>query len=93
MTTAAPARALVGSYTMNGHGGAGCSGGLPDCESDTSPGITVAAGTKALAWRAEIVMPRRRPSEDEIVRAAITVILVALGTIIALAATAILTMG
>jgi hypothetical protein len=38
-------------------------------------------------------MPRWRPSEDEIVRAAITVILVALGTIIALAAMAILTMG
>ncbi len=49
--------------------------------------------TKALAWRVETVVPRWRPSEDEIVRAAITVILVALGTIMALAAMAILTMG
>lgn len=57
--------------------------GLPDCESEVSPGT-------ALAFR---MMPRWRPSEDEIVRAAITVILVALGTIIALAAMAILTMG
>ena len=93
MTTAAPARAHVGSYMMNGQGGAGCWCGVPDCESDTSPEITVAAGTRALARRVEIVMPRRRPTEDEIVRAAITVIFVALGTIIALAAMAILTMG
>lgn len=45
----------------------------------------------------EIVLAERkppwRPNEDEIVRAAITVILVALGVIIALAAGAILTMG
>jgi hypothetical protein len=38
-------------------------------------------------------MPRRQPSEDEIVFAAVTVILVALVTIIALAAVALLTMG
>lgn len=57
--------------------------GLPDCESEVGPGTAVALR----------MMPRWRPSEDEIVRAAITVILVALGTIIALAAMAILTMG
>lgn len=37
--------------------------------------------------------PRRQFSEDEILRAAITVILVALVTIMALAAAAILSMG
>jgi len=46
-----------------------------------------------MVWRVGTIMPRRRPSEDEIVRAAITVILVALGAIMALAAMAILTMG
>lgn len=77
MTTAIPTHALVSSFPMNGHED-------PDDESTK---------TKALARRVETVMPRWRPSEDEIVRAAITVILVALGTIIALAAMAILTMG
>ncbi|OBG38760.1 hypothetical protein [Mycobacterium sp. E3198] len=69
--------ALVSSVPMNGH---------EDADDESTK-------TRALAWRVETVMPRWRPSEDEIVRAAITVILVALGTIIALAAMAILTMG
>jgi hypothetical protein len=77
MTTATPTQAL----------------GSPDCESEVGPGTALAVRTKAITRRVETVMPRWRPSEDEIVRAAITVILVALGTIIALAAMAILTMG
>jgi hypothetical protein len=58
---------------------------------------TVAARTEAIALRAETGLvefkPRWRPSEDEILRAAITVIFVALVAIIALAAAATLTMG
>ncbi len=77
MTTATPTHAL----------------GLPERESEVRPGTALAVRPKALAWRVETVVPRWRPSEDEIVRAAITVILVALGTIMALAAMAILTMG
>ncbi|ORV86978.1 hypothetical protein AWC11_16245 [Mycobacterium interjectum] len=84
MTTAIPTRALTSGYPDNGHQDA-------DGESALSTGTAVA--TTALAWRVETVMPRWRLSEDEIVRAAIAVILVALGTIIALAAMAILTMG
>jgi hypothetical protein len=57
----------------------------------------VTARIQVIAWEAETVpveiAPHWRPSEDEIMRAAITVILVALMTIIALAAAAILTMG
>jgi hypothetical protein len=87
MTIATPAHARVGSYAIHGHGGAGYAWGLPHCE----------ARTEAIAWGAETVpveiKPRWRPSEDEIVLAAITVILVALVAIIALAAAAILTMG
>jgi hypothetical protein len=52
---------------------------------------------EAVAWAVKTflveIKPRRRPSEDEIVLAAITVILVALVTIMALAAAAVLTMG
>ncbi|MCV7090926.1 MULTISPECIES: hypothetical protein [Mycobacterium] len=86
MTTAMPTHALGSGYPMNGHEDA-------DGESMLSAGTAVATRGRALAWRVETAMPRWRPSEDEIVRAAITVILVALGTIIALAAMAILTMG
>ncbi len=85
MTTAIPTRALDSNYPMTRHEDA--NGEVPSHET------AVATRTKALAWRVETVMPRWRPSEDEIVRAAITVILVALGTIMALAAMAILTMG
>jgi hypothetical protein len=57
----------------------------------------VAARTEAIAWDAETVLveikPRRRPSEDEIVLAAIAVILASLMAIMAVAAAAILTMG
>ncbi len=77
MTTATPAHAF----------------GPPDWEPEVRPGTALAVITEATTWRVETVMPRWRPTEDEIVRAAITVILVALGTIIALAAMAILTMG
>lgn len=85
MTAAMPTHAPDSSYPMNRH---------EDADGEVlSHGTALATRTKALAWRVETVMPRWRPSEDEIVRAAITVILVALGTIIALAAMAILTMG
>jgi hypothetical protein len=71
--------------------------GLPHCESEISHRTTVAARTEAVAWGAETVLveikPRRRPSEDEIELAAITVILLSLMAIIAVAAAAILTMG
>lgn len=77
MTAAIPTQAPVSSSPMNGH---------EDADDQSTR-------TTALAWRVETVVPRWRPSEDEIVRAAITVILVALGTIIALSAMAILTMG
>ncbi len=77
MTTAMPTHALVSSSPIDAH---------EDADGESKR-------TRALAWRVETVVPRWRPSEDEIVRAAITVILVALGTIMALAAMAILTMG
>jgi hypothetical protein len=71
--------------------------GLPHCESEISHRTTVAARTEAIPSGAETVLveikPRWRRGEDEIVLAAITVILVALVAIIALAAAAILTMG
>lgn len=55
------------------------------------------ARVNALAWQGDTVRselkPRWRPTEEEIVRAAITVILVALMAVIGVAAGAILTMG
>ena len=70
---------------------------MPHCESEISHRTTVAARTEAIAWDAETVLveikPRRRPSEDEIVLAAIAVILASLMAIMAVAAAAILTMG
>ncbi|OJZ74687.1 hypothetical protein BRW65_08245 [Mycobacterium paraffinicum] len=55
------------------------------------------AKVNAIAWQGETVLagpkPRWRPTEEEIVRAAITVILVALAVVIGVAAVAILTMG
>jgi hypothetical protein len=97
MTIATPVHTQVKCYAIHGHGGAGCLCGLPHCESEISHRTTVAARTEAIASGAETVLveikPRWRPSEDEIVLAAITVILVALVAIIALAAAAVLTMG
>ena len=70
---------------------------MPHCDSEISHRTTVAARTEAIAWDAETVLveikPRRRPSEDEIVLAAIAVILASLMAIMAVAAAAILTMG
>lgn len=55
------------------------------------------ARVNAMAWLGDTAFaefkPRWRPTEDEIVRAAITVILVALVAVMAVAAGAILTMG
>ncbi|GAA4536136.1 hypothetical protein [Mycobacterium paraffinicum] len=55
------------------------------------------ARVNAIAWRGDTILaelqPRWRPTEEEIVRAAITVILVALVAVIGVAAVAILTMG
>ncbi|WP_231977543.1 hypothetical protein [Mycobacterium sp. E2989] len=55
------------------------------------------ARVNATAWQGEIVLaelrPRWRPTEEEVVRAAITVIFVALMAVIGVAAVAILTMG
>ncbi|BBZ69851.1 hypothetical protein [Mycobacterium paraseoulense] len=55
------------------------------------------ASVNGSAWRGHTVpaelKPRWRPTEEEIVRAAITVILVALAAVIGVAAVAILTMG
>ncbi len=85
MTTAIPTQALDSNHPRNRH---------EDADGEVlSHETAVAIRTEALAWRVEAIMPRWRPSEDEIVRAAITVILLALGTIMALAAMAILTMG
>ncbi len=88
MSIATAALAQVRSSAMHGHGAAG---------SETSHGTTVAARTEAIGSAAETVpvetKPHWRPSEDEIVRAAITVILVALVAIIAIAAAAVFTMG
>jgi hypothetical protein len=99
MTIAIPAHAQVRSYAIYGHRGAGLLCGLPH-ESEISHRTTVvAARTEAIAVGAGAetalveLKPRWRPSEDEIERAAITVILVALVAIMALAAAAILTMG
>ena len=70
---------------------------MSHCEAEISHWATVAATTEAIASGAETVLveikPRWRPSEDEIVFAAFTVILVALVAIMALAAAAVLTMG
>jgi hypothetical protein len=85
------------SYAIHGHGGPRCFCGSPHCESETSHRATGTARTEAIAWGAETVLveikPRWRPSEDEIVLAAITVILLSLMAIIAVGAAAILTMG
>ncbi|OBB90353.1 hypothetical protein [Mycobacterium sp. 852002-30065_SCH5024008] len=55
------------------------------------------ATVNAIAWRTDAILaelkPRWRPTEEEIVRAAIMVILVALVAVIGVAAVAILTMG
>ncbi|OBA76945.1 hypothetical protein A5641_19425 [Mycobacterium sp. 1554424.7] len=55
------------------------------------------ARVNAMAWLGDTAFaefkPRWRPTEEEIVRAAITVILVALVAVMAVAAGAILTMG
>jgi len=97
MTIATPTHAQVGSYAIHGRGDAGYVCGSPHCEAEMSHRTTAAARTGAIGWGAETVpveiKPRWRPSEDEIVLAAITVILVALGAIIAVAAAAVLTMG
>ena len=70
---------------------------MPHCEAEVSHRTTTAAKIGATAWGVKTVLVeiklRRRPSEEEIVLAAITVILVALVAIIALAAAAVLTMG
>jgi hypothetical protein len=94
ITVVIPAHARGGSYAILGQGSAGCAYGLPHCEAKTSHRTTAVARTQAIAWvvAAEIKL-RWPPSEDEIVRAAITVILVALVSIIAVAAAALLTMG
>jgi hypothetical protein len=58
--------------------------------------ITVAPRTEAIAGAETVLLemkPRWRPSEDEIVRAAITLTLLSLMAIVAVAAAAILTMG
>ncbi|MCV7100941.1 hypothetical protein [Mycobacterium palustre] len=85
------------SYAIPWHAGAGDLYGLPHCDWQIRHRITVPAGTETMASVAETVVaegkPRRQFSEDEILRAAITVILVALVTIMALAAAAILSMG
>ncbi|OBI24188.1 hypothetical protein [Mycobacterium sp. E2238] len=70
-------------------------------EKDTAYGhddvISAVARVNAIACRGDTVLvefkPRWRPTEEEIVRAAITVILVALVAVIGVAAGAILTMG
>jgi hypothetical protein len=71
--------------------------GLPLWELERSHRTSLAARTREIAWGAQAVLselkPRLRRSEDEIVLAAITVILVALLTIMVLAAAAVLTMG
>jgi hypothetical protein len=100
MTIATPVHAQVRSYAIHGHRAARCLCGLPH-ESEISHRTTVVAATRteAIAFGAGAetalveLKPRWRPSEDEIVLAAITVIFVALVAIIALAAAAILTMG
>ncbi len=97
MNVATRAHAQVMSYVIHDHECAGCLCGLPHCESEICHRASVAARTEAEASGAKTVLveitPRWRPSEDEIVRAAIVVILVALLAIMALAAAAILTMG
>lgn len=60
--------------------------------------VTLAvARLNATAWRGDTVLaelkPRWRPTEEDIVRASITVIFVALVAVIGIAAGAILTMG
>ncbi|MGD1171412.1 hypothetical protein ACKUVQ_21580 [Mycobacterium seoulense] len=59
--------------------------------------LLAVAKMNTVAWRGHTVLaelqPRWRPTEEEIVRGAITVILVALVAVIGVAAVAILTMG
>ena len=97
MTIATSAHAQVGSYPIHGHGGIEPVCGLPHSEADVSHTTTTAARIEAIACGVKTLLveikPHRRPSEDEVVFAAITVILVALVAIIAVAAAAVLTMG
>jgi hypothetical protein len=83
---------------MHEHRGPGCClCVLPHRESEISHGTTLPESSEVIAWGAETVLveinPRWRPSEDEILRAAITVLLLSLMAIIAVGAAAILTMG
>lgn len=100
-TMSTPAHIRVGGHRVHGHTDAGFLRGAPH-ESEISLRTTVLVA-KAKAKAEEIwtrtktslleLKPRRRPTEEEVVRAAIAVILVALMAIIWLAAGAILTMG
>jgi hypothetical protein len=97
MTLAIPAHDTIRTFAVDGYGEAVCVDGSPRCDAESSPMTTALARLDALARGAATALvdmkTRWRPSEDEIVRAAITVILVALGTIIALAAGAAVTVG
>ncbi|OBF12560.1 hypothetical protein A5730_03130 [Mycobacterium sp. ACS4054] len=81
MTTAIAAREPVERYAS--------------CDDDDV--ASAVARVNAFAWRGDAVLaelqPRWRFTEEEIVRAAIAVILVALVAVIGVAAVAILTMG
>ncbi|OBH88632.1 hypothetical protein [Mycobacterium sp. E2733] len=81
MTTAIAAHELFEKYTSDAH-------------DDFASAV---ARVNAVAWQGDTILaelkPRWRPTEEEIVRAAITVILAALVAVIGVAAIAILTMG
>jgi hypothetical protein len=81
MTTAIAAHEPIEKYASHAH-------------DDVASAV---ARVNAIAWRGDTVLdelkPRWRPTEEEILRAAITVILVALVAVIGVAAVAILTMG
>lgn len=97
MTLAAPARTQGMSYGMNGHSGADCLCGVWHESEIGHRNTAVAVRAQTIARRSESSLvelkSRRRFSEDEIVRAAIAVIFVALVATIALSAGAILTMA
>jgi hypothetical protein len=98
MTLAIPAPDEVGGYAVYGPADAGCFCGIPEPDAHTSRTANAVARIDAFAWRAKSLLielkPRWQPSEDEIARAAIAVILASLVAIIALAAgAAVTTMG
>jgi hypothetical protein len=97
MTIATSAHTHGTSYATRGYADEDYLYDSPHCELEITRPVMAAPPTEVMVFGAETVLVKEKSrwpsSEDEIVRVAITVILVALVTIMVLAAAAILTMG